>query len=128
LDFERQALHASWSELSYRMQSLRDNPATAAEAYAALTDAGDPGLSPRLTFSMAENPAAAFIASGRRPRVAILREQGVNSQLEMAAAFLRAGFTPVDVHMSDILAGRRSLDEFRGLVICGGFSFGDVLG
>ncbi len=128
LDFERQALHATWSELSYRMQALRDNPATAAEAYAALRDPGDPGLSPRLGFSMADNPAAAFIASGRRPRVAILREQGVNSQLEMAAAFLRAGFTPVDVHMSDLLAGRRRLDEFRGLVICGGFSFGDVLG
>ena len=64
----------------------------------------------------------------RRPRVAILREQGVNSQIEMAAAFMRAGFAPVDVHMSDILEGRRSLDEFRGLVACGGFSFGDVLG
>ena len=128
LDFERAALHAAWSELSYRMQSLRDNPAAAAEAYAAVCDASDPGLSPRVSFDMSANVAAPFIAGGARPRVAILREQGVNSQIEMAAAFLRAGFTPVDVHMSDILAGRRSLDDFRGLVACGGFSFGDVLG
>jgi phosphoribosylformylglycinamidine synthase len=128
LDLDRGALHAQWSELTYRMQQLRDNPATAAEAFAALRDAEDPGLSPRLAFDPAVNPAAPFIATGARPRVAILREQGVNSQVEMAAAFLRAGFAPVDVHMSDILAGRRSLAEFRGLVACGGFSFGDVLG
>ncbi|MCC7328606.1 MAG: phosphoribosylformylglycinamidine synthase [Gammaproteobacteria bacterium] len=128
LDFDRTGLHAAWSELSWRMQRLRDNPATADEARAALLDADDPGLTPRLSFDPAVNPAATFIASGTRPQVAILREQGVNSQLEMAAACLRAGFTPVDVHMSDILAGRRGLDGFRGLLVCGGFSFGDVLG
>jgi phosphoribosylformylglycinamidine synthase len=128
LDLDRAELHATWSELTFRMQSLRDNPVCAAEAYAAATDAADPGLSPRLSFDPAEDPAAPFIATGARPRVAILREQGVNSQVEMAAAFLRAGFQPVDVHMTDILAGRRRLAEFRGLVACGGFSFGDVLG
>jgi phosphoribosylformylglycinamidine synthase len=128
LDFARTELHATWSELSFRMQSLRDNPETAAQAFAAIRDADDPGLSPRLSFDPAGDPAAPFIATGVRPRVAILREQGVNSQIEMAAAFLRAGFTPVDVHMSDILEGRRGLGEFRGLVACGGFSFGDVLG
>ncbi len=128
LDFERSALHAAWSELSYRMQSLRDNPAAAAQAYAAVCDQTDPGLAPLVSFDMRTNVAAPFINTGERPRVAILREQGVNSQIEMAAAFLRAGFAPVDVHMSDILAGRRSLRDFRGLVACGGFSFGDVLG
>jgi phosphoribosylformylglycinamidine synthase len=128
LDFGRGELHAAWSELSFRMQSLRDNPETAAQAFAATCDAQDPGLSPRLTFEPADDPAAPFVATGARPPVAILREQGVNSQIEMAAAFLRAGFAPVDVHMSDILEGRRGLEEFRGLVACGGFSFGDVLG
>jgi phosphoribosylformylglycinamidine synthase len=110
------------------MQALRDNPVTAAEAYAAVCDPADPGLAPRVTFDVRENPAAPYVATGARPRVAILREQGVNSQIEMAAAFLRAGFGPVDVHMSDILTGRRTLEEFCGIVACGGFSFGDVLG
>ncbi len=128
LDFTRGELRATWSELSYRMQSLRDHPAAAAEARAAACDEADPGLTPALSFDPAENVAAPYIATGARPPVAILREQGVNSQLEMAAAFLRAGFAPVDVHMSDLLEGRRTLTEFRGLVICGGFSFGDVLG
>jgi phosphoribosylformylglycinamidine synthase len=128
LDFARTELHLTWSELSYRMQRHRDNPATADEAYAALRDTDDPGLSPHLTFDPAENPGAPFINTGALPRIAILREQGANSQLEMAAAFDRAGFLPVDVHMSDLLAGRRMLAEFRGLVACGGFSFGDVLG
>ncbi len=130
LRFDRSELHAIWSELSFRMQSLRDNPATAAEAHAAVSDARDPGLSPRLTFDPAEDPARDLVARSKaaRPRVAILREQGVNSQVEMAAAFTRAGFIAVDVHMSDILEGRRGLEEFRGLVACGGFSFGDVLG
>lgn len=128
LDFERGELHAQWSELSWRMQRLRDNPDTADEARAATLDADDPGLSPLLSFDMAANPAAPHIATGQRPRVAILREQGVNSQLEMAAACLRAGFTPIDVHMSDLLSGRHRLDDFRGLLVCGGFSFGDVLG
>ena len=81
-----------------------------------------------MTFAPDEDIAAPLIATGARPPVAILREQGVNSDREMAAAFSRAGFTPVDVHMSDILAGRTTLEEFRGLIACGGFSFGDVLG
>jgi phosphoribosylformylglycinamidine synthase len=110
------------------MQALRDNPATAEQAFAATLDAEDPGLSPSVTFDPAENPAAPHIGTGRRPAVAILREQGVNSHVEMAAAFHRAGFQPVDVHMTDILEGRRTLDEFKGLVACGGFSYGDVLG
>jgi len=124
----RSELQQTWSEVSYRMQALRDNPATAAEQYAAILDEDDPGLTPVLGFDPAEDIAASLIADGGRPRVAILREQGVNSQNEMAAAFRRAGFEPVDVHMSDILTQQRTLDEFKGLVACGGFSFGDVLG
>ena len=124
----RADLQQTWSEVSYRMQALRDNPVTAAEQYAAILDERDPGLNPVLSFDPAEDVAASLIAQGDRPRVAILREQGVNSQNEMAAAFRRAGFDPVDVHMSDILTQRRTLDEFKGLVACGGFSFGDVLG
>jgi phosphoribosylformylglycinamidine synthase len=125
---DRAALHRRWSELSYRLQALRDNPETAAEAYGALADEDDPGLAPRLTFDPAADPAAPYINAGARPRVAILREQGVNSQLEMAAGFQRAGFTAVDVHMSDVMAGRVSLKDFAGLAACGGFSYGDVLG
>lgn len=124
----RASLHQTWSEVSYRMQALRDNPTTAAEQYAAILDDSDPGLNPVLSFDPSEDVAAVFAAQANRPRVAILREQGVNSQNEMAAAFRRAGFDPVDVHMSDILTQQRSLDEFKGLVACGGFSFGDVLG
>ncbi len=123
----RTELLRSWSELSYRMQALRDNPDAAAEAWQTLLDPGDPGLSPVLTFDSAEDPAV-HIATKRRPRVAILREQGINSQLEMAAVFGRAGFDAVDVHMTDVLSGRRSLREFAGLAACGGFSYGDVLG
>jgi phosphoribosylformylglycinamidine synthase len=93
-----------------------------------LLDAADPGLHARLTFDPADDFAAAFIARGTPPRIAILREQGVNGQLEMAAAFHRAGFEAVDVHMSDIISGRSSLQSFQGFVACGGFSYGDVLG
>ncbi|HLU61279.1 MAG TPA: phosphoribosylformylglycinamidine synthase [Gammaproteobacteria bacterium] len=118
---------AAWSETSYRMQKLRDNPEVAEEEYRAKLDLDDPGLNARLTFDPADNLGAPAIA-GRRPRVAILREQGVNSQTEMAAAFDRAGFASIDVHMTDILAGRVSLADFQGMVICGGFSYGDVLG
>jgi phosphoribosylformylglycinamidine synthase len=128
LDFAREELHAAWSELSFRMQSLRDDPTAAAQAFESVRDAADPGLAPSASFDMSVNVAAPFINTGARPRVAVLREQGVNSQIEMAAAFLRAGFAAVDVHMSDLLTGRRALAEFRGLVACGGFSFGDVLG
>jgi len=117
-----------WSETTWRMQSLRDNPDCAQEEYDRLLDAADPGLHAELAFDPAEDVAAPFIGAGARPRVAILREQGVNGQLEMAAAFERAGFTAVDVHMSDIIAGRASLGDFQGVVACGGFSYGDVLG
>ncbi|QBQ55498.1 phosphoribosylformylglycinamidine synthase [Nitrosococcus wardiae] len=117
-----------WSETSYRLQSLRDNPECAQQEFEALLDKADPGLNSSLTFDPAEDIAAPYIAIGVRPPVAILREQGVNGQVEMAAAFERAGFAAVDVHMSDILAGRVSLAEVKGLVACGGFSYGDVLG
>ena len=128
LEFDRVALQQIWSETSRDMQSLRDNPDCAAEEFARIADRTDPGLSPRLSFDPGEDVAAPLIASGVRPAVAILREQGVNGQLEMANAFYRAGFDCVDVHMSDILAGRVTLDQFHGLVACGGFSYGDVLG
>jgi len=124
----RTALHRAWAELSYRMQSLRDNPECAREEYDALLDAGDPGLQARLSYPVDEDIAAPFIAGRARPRVAVLREQGVNGQYEMAAAFERAGFDAIDVHMSDILRGDVGLESFRGLAACGGFSYGDVLG
>jgi phosphoribosylformylglycinamidine synthase len=121
-------LRLAWSETTFRMQSLRDNSECAREERERLVR-GDQGLRPRLTFDLAERPASAFVsAAARRPRVAILREQGVNGQVEMAAAFTRAGFEAVDVHMSDVLSGRVDFDGFRGLVACGGFSYGDVLG
>jgi phosphoribosylformylglycinamidine synthase len=128
LNESRGTLRRLWSETSYRMQALRDNPECAQEAFEALLDAEDPGLSVRLSFDPNVEPAAPFIATGAGPKVAILREQGVNGQVEMAAAFERAGFSAVDVHMSDIIAGRVSLREFAGLAACGGFSYGDVLG
>jgi len=124
----RAALHAVWSETSYRMQALRDNPDCAREEFERIADASDPGLSAALSFDPEEDVAAPFVNTGARPRVAILREQGVNGQIEMAAAFDRAGFTSVDVHMTDILSGRVDLSDFRGLAACGGFSYGDVLG
>ena len=123
---DRAALQQCWAETSYRMQSLRDNPSCAEEAFAAIADPNDPGLRVELTFDFQDE--APLIAVGARPRVAVLREQGVNGQTEMAAAFDRAGFTAVDVHMSDLLSGRVDLDGFSGLVACGGFSYGDVLG
>ncbi|WP_295871522.1 phosphoribosylformylglycinamidine synthase [uncultured Zhongshania sp.] len=124
---DRLALQLKWQQLSYRMQSLRDNPECAQQEFDSITES-DPGLSQSLRFDAQDNIAAPFINSGVRPRVAILREQGVNGQMEMAAAFDRAGFTAVDVHMSDILSGRVSLQDFKGLAACGGFSYGDVLG
>ncbi len=128
LSESRTALYRAWSETSYHLQKRRDNPACAEQAYDRLLDANDPGLQVSLSFDMNENIAAPYIATGVKPRVAILREQGVNGQIEMAAAFDRAGFSAVDLHMSDIIAGRVSLTEFKGLVACGGFSYGDVLG
>ncbi len=121
-------LQRAWAETSYRMQSLRDNPECAQEEFDTLLDGDDPGLHAELSFDIEEDIAAPFIAGGKRPRVAVLREQGVNGQVEMAAAFDRAGFAAVDVHMSDVIAGRVSLKDFTGMVACGGFSYGDVLG
>jgi len=124
----RTALQRLWAETTYRMQALRDNPESAREEYDRILDAGDPGLSPSLTFDPAEDVAAPLVARGARPRMAILREQGVNGQVEMAAAFDRAGFESIDVHMSDVIAGRVTLSDFKGFAACGGFSYGDVLG
>lgn len=117
-----------WAETTHQMQRLRDNPACADEEFHAKQNLSDPGLSASLTFDIEEDVAAPYINTGRDPVVAILREQGVNSHVEMAAAFDRAGFAAIDVHMSDILSGRISLDKFDGMVACGGFSYGDVLG
>ncbi|MCW8919252.1 MAG: phosphoribosylformylglycinamidine synthase, partial [Gammaproteobacteria bacterium] len=127
-DEPRIALQRAWSATTHQLQSLRDNPECAQEEYDRLLDGNDPGLTATLSFDLNEDVAAPFIHSGARPRMAVLREQGVNGQIEMAAAFDRAGFAAVDVHMSDIIAGRVSLKEFNGLVACGGFSYGDVLG
>ncbi|HWX10946.1 MAG TPA: phosphoribosylformylglycinamidine synthase [Trinickia sp.] len=142
----RVELQRAWSEVSWRIARLRDNPACADAEYDALLDASDPGISPHLTFDPAEDVAAPFVpqgdflrgapqgdflrgvGKGARPRVAILREQGVNSHLETAYAFDRAGFDAYDVHMSDLLSGRATLANFAGAVACGGFSYGDVLG
>jgi len=117
-----------WAETTYQMQALRDNPECAKQEFEAKFDAADPGLNIGLSFDINDDVAAPYIVKGIKPEMAILREQGVNSHHEMAAAFDRAGFAAVDVHMSDILAGRVSLDKFAGLVACGGFSYGDVLG
>ncbi len=125
---KRSVLQRAWSETTFRMQQLRDNPECAQEEHDRLLDAQDPGISFALSYDPAEDIAAPFIARGARPRVAVLREQGVNSQVEMAAGFHRAGFEAVDVHMSDVIAGRIRLEGFRGLAACGGFSYGDVLG
>ena len=119
-------LRRAWSETTYRMQALRDNPVSAKEEYDNALDEQDPGLTFHLTYDPDEKPAAA--AQGAKPRMAILREQGVNGHIEMAAAFALAGFECQDVHMSDLIAGRVDLEDFNGLVACGGFSYGDVLG
>ncbi len=123
----RTALHAMWAETSFHIQSLRDNPESARQEFSLLEDADRPGLFISVPFDRSERVSAPFVHTAR-PRVAILREQGVNGHVEMAAAFDRAGFAAVDVHMSDLLARRVSLAEFKGLAACGGFSYGDVLG
>jgi phosphoribosylformylglycinamidine synthase len=128
LDEARVELQRAWSETTYRMQALRDNSQAALEEFDALLDSADPGLNSDLRFDPEEDVAAALVAKGTRPAIAILREQGVNGQIEMAAAFHRAGFECHDVHMSDILEARVSLANFKGIVACGGFSYGDVLG
>ena len=124
----RRELLQTWAETGYRISQLRDDPDCAREAYEGRGQLDDPGLSMKPAFDPAEDVAAPMIARGARPQIAILREQGVNSQAEMAAAFAFSGFDPIDVHMSDLQAGRRSLTDMRGLVVCGGFSYGDVLG
>lgn len=124
----RVQLQRWWAETSYQMQALRDNSECAKQEFDALLDKADPGLNAELSFDVNENVAAPYINTGARPQMAIVREQGVNGHVEMGAAFDRAGFAAVDVHMSDILAGRVTLDQFKGLVACGGFSYGDVLG
>jgi len=125
-DAQRTALQRQWADVSYRLQRLRDDPQCADEEFEQI-GADDPGLSCRLTFDPADDVAAPFVGRAR-PRIAILREQGVNGQIEMAAAFKRAGFEPVDVHMSELLAGSVALLDFPALAACGGFSYGDVLG
>ncbi|NEV62509.1 phosphoribosylformylglycinamidine synthase [Thiorhodococcus minor] len=120
-------LQQAWSETSFWMQSLRDNPECAQEAFSRIASP-DPGLSAVLTFDPDDDIAAPYVERGARPPIAILRDQGVNGQVEMAAAFHAAGFACVDVHLSDVIAGRVDLAQFRGLVACGGFSYGDVLG
>jgi phosphoribosylformylglycinamidine synthase len=120
----RTELQRAWSEVSHEIARLRDDAACADEEFEALLDAADPGLSATLTF----DPVAPFVSTGAKPRIAILREQGVNGQVEMAAAFDRAGFESVDVHMSDLQARRTTMTDFQGFVSCGGFSYGDVLG
>ncbi len=121
-------LHRAWSETTYEMQKLRDNPECAQQEYDRLLDISDPGLHAHLSFDVDDDVAAPYIHTGIRPRIAVLREQGVNGHVEMAAAFDRAGFAATDVHMSDIIAGRVSLRDYQGFVACGGFSYGDVLG
>ncbi|MDD9892974.1 MAG: phosphoribosylformylglycinamidine synthase [Gammaproteobacteria bacterium] len=126
---DRATLQSAWAETSYRMQALRDNADCAKQEFEAILDDADPGINPTLSFNANANIAAPVVAAHRdRPKVAILREQGVNGQIEMAAAFDRAGFESIDVHMTDLIEGRVTLDQFSGLVACGGFSYGDTLG
>ncbi len=128
MDFARIELQQAWSETTREMQALRDNPECASEEFDRISDVSDPGMLVNLTFDPAEDVSAPMISAGVRPAMAILREQGVNGQIEMANAFHRAGFESVDVHMSDLIEGRVDLERFKGLVACGGFSYGDVLG
>jgi len=121
-------LQRMWSETSWRIARLRDNPACADAEYDRIFDKSDSGISPRLTFDPQQDIAAPFIATGAKPRVAILREQGVNSHVETAYVMHKSGFTSVDVHMSDLIFGRAKLADFQGVIAVGGFSYGDVLG
>ncbi len=130
IDKDLSELRAIWSDTTRRIATLRDNPACAESEYQLKLDRTDPGITPKITFDLSSIHHSAFtiLHSSKRPPVAVLREQGVNGEVEMAAAFDRAGFKAIDVHMTDILSGRISLKDFRGLVACGGFSYGDVLG
>lgn len=125
---QRGSLQRQWAQTSYQIQRLRDNAECADQEFDVLLEEDNPGLTVKLGFDVNHNISAPYIKKGIRPQVAVLREQGVNGQVEMAAAFDRAGFNAIDVHMSDILAGRVDLNEFKGMVACGGFSYGDVLG
>ena len=128
LSEKRSELRAIWAELTHQMQRLRDNPECADQEFAAKKATNNKGLSAHLSYDVNEDIAAPYIVKGVRPKVAVLREQGVNSHVEMAAAFDRAGFAAIDVHMSDLMAGRYNLNDFNAMVACGGFSYGDVLG
>ncbi|HEY5948684.1 MAG TPA: phosphoribosylformylglycinamidine synthase, partial [Kofleriaceae bacterium] len=128
LDASRNELRARWSHVSHQIARRRDDATCADEEHATRIDPTGAAITPKLGFDPAQDIAAPFIAKGVRPRVAILREQGVNGQIEMAAAFTRAGFEAIDVHMTDLIEGRADLSDCRGAVACGGFSFGDVLG
>ena len=128
VEWRWEALFDAWWAVTHAMQKRRDNPDNADQEHAVARAFTAPGLKPKLTFDLNEDIGAPFIATGARPKIAILREQGVNGQIEMANAFERAGFRAFDVHMSDLIEGRVDLADFRGLVACGGFSYGDVLG
>lgn len=128
LEEHRAAWHSAWSEVSFRLQALRDNPACAEAEFSRIALLNDPGLYSSPSFEFKEAILAPYLDFGIKPKVAILREVGVNGQVEMAAAFMQAGFVAVDVHMSDLVNKRFRLDDFKVLAICGGFSFGDVLG
>jgi phosphoribosylformylglycinamidine synthase len=128
LNEKRRNLQRIWSDASYQIQALRDNADCAKQEFDNLLDHNDPGLHASLSFDAQKNISAPYLNLGHHPRMAILREQGVNGHVEMAAAFEKAGFASVDVHMSDIIEGRHNLNDFQGLVACGGFSYGDVLG
>lgn len=121
-------LESLWSKNSFHIQSLRDNPECAKQEFESTLKNDDPGLSAKLTYNPSDNISASYLNLDSKPRIAVLREQGVNSHVEMAAAFTSAGFDAIDVHMSDLLQGRQDLSRFKGLVACGGFSYGDVLG
>ncbi|MCG8312306.1 MAG: phosphoribosylformylglycinamidine synthase, partial [Pseudomonadales bacterium] len=128
VNLARVSLQQAWSETSYHIQSIRDNSECAEQEHKQIARAGDPGITPVVSFDAAENIVAPCVNVGAKPKVAILREQGVNGQIEMAGAFTQAEFDAVDVHMSEILNGKVSLEQFKGVVACGGFSYGDVLG
>jgi phosphoribosylformylglycinamidine synthase len=128
VEWRWEELFDAWWSVTHAMQRLRDNPECADAERDAARRFDAPGLQPQLAFDPADDIAAPYINTGARPKVAILREQGVNSQIETAVAFDRAGFAAVDVHMSDLVAGRARLQDFSGFVACGGFSYGDVLG
>ena len=127
-DDKRSSMHLAWAETSYKIQRLRDNSSCADEEYDGIKDRDDPGLNVIVPYDLDENITAPFVNVGVKPKMAVLREQGVNGHVEMAAAFDKAEFSSVDVHMSDVIEGRVRLDQFNGLVACGGFSYGDVLG